>query len=56
MSNNDVRKQISANAAMVRTWPVWKQNILAHSAQPTNSSARPPVASQSNSSNSQNDK
>ncbi len=46
MSNSDVRKQISEKAAIVRTWPVWKQNILAHSAQPTNSSARPPVVSQ----------
>lgn len=56
MSDNDVRKQISANAAMVRTWPVWKQNILTHSAQPTNSAARPPVVNQNSTANSQSDK
>lgn len=53
MSDNDVRKQISASAALVKSWPDWKQNILAHSSQPMNSNARPPVANQNNGSNSQ---
>jgi len=56
MSDNDVRKQISASAALVKSWPVWKQNILVHSAQPMNSSARPPVVNPNSTSNSQSGK
>jgi hypothetical protein len=41
--NNNTRKQISAIAETVKSWPAWKRNILTHSAQPMNSLARPPI-------------
>jgi len=46
MSEKDIRTQIAASATIVKNWPAWKQNILTHSAQPTNSTARPPIHNQ----------
>lgn len=43
MSDKNIRSQIAASAEIVKSWPEGKQNILTHSAQPTNSTARPPV-------------
>jgi len=39
----EIRKQIEFASQVVGQWPVWKRNILAHSSQPTNSTARSQV-------------
>ncbi len=43
MTDKEIRLQIERATAEVQTWPAWKRNILVHSSQPTNSSARTPV-------------
>ncbi len=46
MTGSDIQKQIQHASLIVGQWPVWKQNILNHSSQPTNSLARTPVSHQ----------
>ncbi|TWT96402.1 hypothetical protein Pla100_28800 [Neorhodopirellula pilleata] len=43
MTDKEIRQQIARATAEVQTWPSWKRNILVHSSQPTNSTARTPV-------------
>lgn len=43
MSQEEFRKRLVANAAVVETWPVWKQNILQDSLSPTVPVPRTPV-------------
>lgn len=43
MTKNDIEQQIQNASSIVGQWPRWKQNILNHSCQPTNSTARTPV-------------
>ena len=46
MTRNELREQVAKANRLVATWPAWKQNILAHSSQPSVSSPRPPVDNQ----------
>ena len=39
----DIHRQIEYATKVMAQWPEWKRNILTHSLQPTNSSARNPV-------------
>lgn len=43
MTDSEFRSQIKKAQKIVGTWPAWKQNILVHSSQSTNSSPRQPV-------------
>jgi hypothetical protein len=46
MTRIEIQDQIGFASKIVRQWPAWKQNILVHSCQPTNSVARSPVVNQ----------
>ncbi|TWU15782.1 hypothetical protein [Allorhodopirellula heiligendammensis] len=50
MTDKEIRQQIERATAEVQTWPSWKRNILVHSSQPTNSTARTPVDNRQSSS------
>ena len=43
MTSTEIREQIEFASRVVEQWPAWKRNILMHSSEPTNSSARQPV-------------
>lgn len=43
MDKPEIREQIEFASRVVEQWPAWKRNILMHSSEPTNSSARQPV-------------
>lgn len=43
MSREEFKKQYAIASALVESWPVWKQNILAISASPTVAVPRQPV-------------
>ncbi len=46
MTASELRLQIDKATRLIETWPAWKQNILAHSSQPSVSAPRPPVNNQ----------
>jgi len=43
MSQEEFRKQLDIAASQVKTWPLWKQNILQDSLSPTVPVPRTPV-------------
>jgi len=43
MTEMEVELRIQHATQVVGKWPAWKKTILAHSSQPTNSTAREPV-------------
>ncbi len=43
MTKEEFHKIMEENAAIVETWPVWKQNIIRDSLSPTVPVAREPV-------------
>lgn len=46
MTDKEIRQQIEFAEQIVKDWPAWKRNILLHSSQPMNSTARVPVNNQ----------
>ena len=56
MTRSELTQQIDKATKLVNTWPSWKQNILAHSSQPSVSAPRPPVNNQESRSQSQSEK
>ena len=43
MSEKEFQEQYALASALVKSWPVWKQNILQNSSKPTVAVAREPV-------------
>lgn len=43
ITSKEIQTQIQYASRVVGSWPAWKQNILSHSSQPTNSVARAPI-------------
>lgn len=45
MSEQEIKKVIAETTILVEQWPLWKQNVLNYSAQPTRSTPRAPIES-----------